>query len=233
MRYIDKTWRELASADSPIAILPLGSFEQHGAHLPLGTDIYIVEALAEGIAEKLGAFLLPAQPISTCYEHHGKKGSVHFSADVFYRFIISIIENIHRSGFQKVVVLQGHGGIFILEPAIRFLNASHPGLTTIIIGAEAPAGPDNPFEPGGLHADDMETSLMLFLHPELVKMAYAVDFIPDKPRSYLNYGSIFTHSPSGVWGCATKATAEKGKWMYDNAVGEAVKKIEALFAELK
>ena len=232
IRYIDKSYQEAALIDPPIAILPLGSFEQHGPHLPLGTDIYIVEALAEGIAERLGAFLLPAQPITTCYEHHGKIGSVHFSADVFYKFIVNIVENMHRKGFNRIVILQGHGGIFILEPAIRYLNATYPALAAIIVGAEAPPGPDNPLEPGGIHADDMETSLMLHLHPELVKMASAVDFIPEKPRPYLNYGSIFTLSPSGVWGNATKATAEKGKWMYDNAVGEAVRKIEALFAAL-
>jgi creatinine amidohydrolase len=91
--------------------------------------------------------------------------------------------------------------------------------------------PDSPFNSSAddIHAGDMETSLMLYLKPELVDMPKAVDFIPDKPRPYLNYGSIFTLSPSGVWGNAAQATARKGRWMFENAVADVSKKIEKLF----
>jgi creatinine amidohydrolase len=214
----------------------------------------LIEALAGAVAEKLGAFLLPVQPISTCYEHHGKKGSVHYEADVFYRFLIGIAEKLHKNGFHKIAILPGHGGIFVLEPAVRHLNAAYADLTVIAVDAyDVHSYPDNPFTSAGanadasggananasvstvaddIHAGDMETSLMLYLHPGLADMSKAIDFIPDKPRPYLNYGSIFTMSPSGVWGNAAQATAEKGKWLFNNATDAAVAKINEMLEKI-
>ncbi|MCL1795467.1 MAG: creatininase family protein [Clostridia bacterium] len=233
MRYIDKTGPEIALRNPRIAILPLGSFEQHGPHLPLGTDNILVEAVAEGVAERLGAFQLPVQPITTCYEHHGKKGSVHYSADVFYRYLVGIMETLIGKGFRKIVLIPGHGGIFVLEPAVRYVNAFYRDSAVVFVDPyEVRSAPDFPFDEQGIHADDMETSLMLYIRPDLVDMSKAVDCIPEKPRPYLNYGSIFTHSPSGVWGYATRATAEKGKWLLEKAIEEAALRIQNLFAEL-
>ena len=236
-RYQDKTYDEIKSADPDIAIIPLGSFEQHGPHLPLGTDIFLVEALAGAVAEKLGAFLLPVQPFSTCYEHHGKKGSVHYEAGTFYKFLIRIVESIYKSGFRKIAIIPGHGGIFVLEPAVRHLNASHDDLTVITVDAyDISAFPASTYfdeiAADGIHAGDAETSLMLYLKPDLVDMAKAVDFIPEKPRPYLNYGSIFTLSPTGVWGNAARASADKGRWLFENAVDATIVKINRIFTDL-
>jgi len=232
MNYIDKTreeWEELAP---DIAVLPLGSFEQHGPHLPLGTDIYIVEALSSGIAEALGAYLLPVQPVSTCYEHHGKRGSFHYSADVFYRMIVCLLEKLYENGFRKITVIPGHGGIFVLEPAVGYIKAKYPDADVIIVSPYDRGDlPGWPFGDDGLHADDMETSLMLRIKPELVDMAKAVDFVPDKPRPYLNYGSIFTICPDGVWGSATRATGEKGAWLLENAVVKTAERIKNYFGK--
>jgi creatinine amidohydrolase len=234
MRHVDMTRDEAEALQTDIAILPLGSFEQHGPHLPLGTDTFQVEAVADGTAKRLGAFLLPAQPITTCYEHHGKRGSIHFSADVFFKFLVNIIDRLYKQGFRKVVILCGHGGVFILDPAIRHLNFHNPDLHAISLD---PYGnlwaPDSPLSDNrNLHACEMETSLMLHLHPELVEMNKAVDFIPVQPRAYLNYGSIFTLSPSGVWGFATRGSAEKGKWILENAINFSVKQITDTFAAI-
>jgi len=300
-RYIDKSSKEWDAISPEIAILPLGSFEQHGSHLPLGTDIYLVEAIAGIVAERLNAFLLPAQPISTCYEHHGKRGSVHFEAGIFYEIIVKLVERLYGLGFNKVVILPGHGGIFVLEPAVRHINAVHPGKYTVVvdpydteclrsetisastvndvnegdssigennigkqgtastvndvnegdssigennIGKQGTASTVNDVNEGDsssmvryvgeddIHSGDMETSLMLYLKPELVDMAKAVNYIPDKPRPYLNYGSIFTVSPGGVWGNAKQASAEKGKRIFEYSSEATARKILDLFNEL-
>ena len=212
------------------AVLPLGSFEQHGPHLPLGTDIYIIEALAGAIAADLGVFMLPVQPVSTCYEHGGKNGSIHYSADIFYRFVVKIVESAYKNGFDNIAVLPGHGGIFVLGPAVDFMNVEHKGLKAVVIDPYD-LGPVflSKFGEGDLHAGDMETSLMLHLHPELVDTSKAADCVPDKPREYLNYGSIFTMSPSGVWGRPTLASAEKGKALFERAVESTVDKIISIF----
>jgi creatinine amidohydrolase len=217
-----------------IAILPLGSFEQHGPHLPLGTDIYQVDAISKGVAERLGAFLLPVQPLSTCYEHHGKKGSFHFTANVFYRFLVNICENLYKNGYDKIVIMPGHGGIFILEPAVNHLNYKYDGLTVIIANPyEMSDMPGCPFDGGGVHAEEMEASLMLHLKPETVDMSKAVDYTPKYPRPFMNYGSIFTICPDGVWGNSSGAAADKGKWAVEACIKSCVNQINILFGILE
>jgi len=83
--------------------------------------------------------------------------------------------------------------------------------------------------PPGIHAEEVETSLILYLHPELVNMSKAVDFVPSVPRSYLNYGSILRYCPGGVWGSATKGSAGKGKEMMELAVDAMVKEMTGIF----
>ena len=80
-----------------------------------------------------------------------------------------------------------------------------------------------------LHAGEGETSLMLYLYPELVNMEKAVDFVPDVPRSYLSYAGFLRYSPSGVWGEATKATAEKGRRMLEFSIDETVRVMYEVF----
>ena len=226
MKYLHMTKPELEKLRPEIAVLPIGSFEQHGPHLPIGTDNYQIEAVADIVARELGAFLLPVQPLTTCYEHHGKRGSVHFTADVFYKVLVGLVERLYRNGFRKVAILCGHGGIFVLGPAIRHLNYTYKDL--MVVSPEGMGiGKDD------IHAGESETSTMLFLYPELVNMEKALDCIPEKPRPYLNYGSFFTHSPEGVWGRATLGTAEKGKEKMEKSTKALILEIKRLFAEME
>jgi len=114
---------EIQDSGVDTAVLPIGSTEQHGPHLPLATDYIIAEAVGEKVAEKLGAFLLPALPISTCREHMGKKGSVWVNPDTFFFMVRDIAMSLKEQGFKRVVIIQAHGGIFILTPVVRELNA--------------------------------------------------------------------------------------------------------------
>jgi creatinine amidohydrolase len=213
MKYIDKTAAEWAALNPEIAVLPLGSFEQHGPHMPVNTDIVQIEATAERVAQELSAFLLPVQPITNCYEHHGKRGSVHYSYPVFGRLFTGLAESLYRQGFRKIAVLVGHGGIFILEPAVQQLRYTYPDLR-IVTAEYYPQYDYSTMD----HAGECETSRMLYHAPEHVHMDKAVDCIPDNPRPYLTYGSFFTHTPSGVWGKATLATAEKGRWLFEEGI---------------
>ena len=81
-----------------------------------------------------------------------------------------------------------------------------------------------------LHAGEGETSQMLAIAPETVHMEQAVDFVPDVPRSYLNYGSIFRATPSGVWGEATKGSAQKGEMILERSARLAAEEFEKAFA---
>jgi creatinine amidohydrolase len=156
-------------------------------------------------------------------------------SDIFYRMIFDICLDLKAQGFKKVCIIQGHGGIFVMNPIVRELNADHnPDLWVVKIDFMELCWTE--FQnlglleaPPGIHAEEAETSLMLHLHPELVDMTKAVDFIPSVPRPYLNYGGMLRYCPDGVWGCATKATAEKGKKMMERALDLSIKYMNDIF----
>ena len=215
----ERTAEEIQDAQTDIAIVPIGSLEQHSRHLPVHTDNIIAEAYAKALGHRLPAYVLPVLPVSTCREHMGRKGSVWMRPETCYQMIQDICLSLKEQGFRKVVILKTHGGIFILPPAVRQLNALYnPGLlvclveTDVAAGAMKAAGVSQSPE---LHAGEGETSLILHLRPELVHMERAVDCLPDVPREYLNYASIFRFSPHGVWGYPKLASAETGAKMVE------------------
>ena len=220
-----------------MAIIPVGSLEQHSHHLPVSTDVLLAQAFGNHVGERLGAFVLPALPISTCYEHKGSRGSVWMRADTFFAMLHDIVLNLHEQGFNRIVVIKGHGGIFVMDPTIRHLNATY--MPKLRVCQLEPFFPDVNgifetkrnvnFGVGEVHSGESETSVMLHLHPDLVKMDRAVDCLPDVPRTYLQYGSVFRYSPDGVWGNPTLATAEKGRRYFEFCIDESVKHIEKVF----
>ena len=168
-----KTADEIMALDPELAILPVGSIEQHGPHLPVMTDWAIATELGRRIAEKMNAFLLPALPISTCREQMGKKGSVWMEPVTFYQMMNDIILSLKTQGFKKVGILQCHGGVFIMTPLVRDLNAKYnPDLMVVnidtcyfssILHAEGIIEAQDE-----LHAGESETSQMLAIVPETV-----------------------------------------------------------------
>ncbi len=229
---------EIQSLDPTLAILPVGSVEQHGPHLPVMTDWAIASALGQRVAAAVGGYLLPALPISTCREHMGKKGSVWMEPPTFYQMMQDIILSLKTQGFKKVAILQCHGGIFAMTPLVRDLNAKfNPELMVAnidicsifpILYREGIIETNTE-----LHAGEIETSLMLAIAPETVHMDRAVDAVPNIPRSYLSYGSIFRASPSGVWGEPSKASAAKGEAILRRAGELAAAELKNAFSYME
>lgn len=229
MEMFKMTADEICSLDPELAIIPVGSLEQHGPHLPIMTDWAIATELGKRIAEKMGAFLLPALPISTCREHMGKKGSVWMEPMTFYQMMHDIIMSLKTQGFKKVGIVITHGGIFVATPLVRDLNAKfNPDLQVAIVTPDT-FNIKGIMETPGVHADESETSQMLALAPETVHMDRAADFVPEVSRPYLNYGSIFRASPVGVWGEPTKADAEKGERYFEEYSKLAVEEFNKAF----
>lgn len=233
-----KTADEIMEKDPEIAIIPVGSLEQHGAHLPVMTDWAIATDMGKRVAEKLDAFLVPALPISTCREQMGKKGSVWMEPMTFYQMMTDIILSLKVQGFKKIGILPCHGGIFVMTPLVRDLNAKYnPDL--MVATASSGQFADVMYREGlfcsqgQLHADETETSKMLVIAPETVHMDKAVDCVPEVPRGYLSYGSIFRASPSGVWGNPTKATAEKGEKLLERCAELAAEELKRAFAYME
>lgn len=225
---------EIMRLDPDLAIIPVGSIEQHGPHLPVITDWRIATALGEGVADKTGGFLIPALPISTCREQMGKKGSVWMNHDTFYHMMMDIVMSLKEQGFKRICFLQCHGGIFIMTPLVRELNARfNPDLMVAkidICDIFPMLYKEGIMETNTeLHAGECETSLMMYLEPETVHMDKAIDFVPTAARSALTYGSIFRVTETGVWGEPSKASAEKGKLMMERAVEYAITEMNEAF----
>jgi creatinine amidohydrolase len=223
---------EIEESKTDLAVLPIGSTEQHGHHLPVGTDFLIAQAVAEKAAERLGAWLLPALPVSTCPEHRGKRGSVWMQPETFMRMLEELAECLRAQGFRRLAIVLGHGGIFAAVPAVRGINAGNSGIRVIKADLTAFAA-DFAHEgllecADNLHACEYETSLMLHLHEELVRMDRAVDCVPHVPRDYLNYAPIFRFCPDGVWGKPTLASKEKGERILKKLVDRTVEYIDAV-----
>ena len=221
---------ELCDSGTDIAVLPVGSTEQHGPHLPIATDYLIASDVGAEIAQKLGAYLLPTLPISTCREHMGKKGSVWMKPDTFYKMLEDISESLMDQGFKKLVLVIAHGGIFIAGPAVREINATNKDFNVIrvdLVQFLSSAEISKVLEcKDNLHACEYETSLMLYKHPELVKMDRVEDCLPGVPRDYLNYGSIFRFSKNGVWGMPSLATEEKGRELFEILIEKSVQYVK-------
>ncbi len=226
---------EIVEKASELAILPIGSTEQHGPHLPMCTDYVVATEISKRIAEKTGAYLLPTLPISTCYEHKGKKGSVWMKPDTFYHVIQDIVLCLKDQGFKKVAVVLGHGGIFVATPAIRELNAMYDDLKVAKIDFLQFFGTEEMKKilesPNNLHACEYETSLMLYFREELVKKEKIkeADFVPEYPRDFLNYVSLVKLSKTGVWGEPSLGTKEKGERITNVLVEESIKYMNNVF----
>ncbi len=190
----------------PLLAVPIGSCEQHGPHLPLDTDIRIATTLARGLADKYdeGEILVtPPLTITASGEHASFPGTLSIGTEVFEQVIIELVRSADWSA--GVVLVNGHGGNRpAVEQAVRLLHTEQRK-----VFAWWPR-----VENGDAHAGDTETSMMLALAPELVRMDQAeaghtdplADLI-DEMRS----GGMRAVSPNGVLGDPRGATAAHGR----------------------
>ena len=217
------TWQECRDflERHPYAILPLGATEQHGPHLPQNTDTLLAEALAAHVAQQSVGLVLPALPIGYSWVWRDCPGSLTFSFDTFRAAVKDIARSLDRNGCKAMMTITAHGANpqplkyasreLADEIEIKILRVFYPNLSEIIADAESPT-----WLPMNFHAEEFETSLMLHLHPELVRMEKAVREYPPRSMGYemstLPMGAL---SESGVFGDATVATAEKGeRWFH-------------------
>ncbi|WP_231650467.1 creatininase family protein, partial [Streptomyces clavuligerus] len=180
MRITTATMTDEAERNASIAVLPVGSFEQHAAHLPLTTDTLVAAAIAREVADAYGLFLLPPVTISCSHEHAAWPGTVSISATTLTAVVGDIARSLEGSGIRRLVLVNGHGGNYVLSNIVQEANA-HPG----------PGGPrmalfprpedwNTAREAAGLtttahedmHAGEIETSLLLHLHPTQVRDGY-------------------------------------------------------------
>lgn len=234
--------------DRIIAVLPVGAIEQHGPHLPLAVDAAVADGLARRLAEKLPAdspvLFLPTQSVGKSDEHLHFPGTLTLSAETLARLWTEIGASVARSGVRKIVLLNSHGGqIATMDIVVRDLRIEHNMLAFSVnwFGFGLPDGLFSDDEQlVGIHAGDIETSIMLAMHPELVNMENARNFRPLTDTLIRDFSHIRIGggaklgwqsqdlNPAGACGNAYLATAEKGQETLDFVTDKLVE----VFAEI-
>lgn len=200
-----------AHRTASVAVLPIGSFEQHGPCLPLATDTLIACAIAREIADSHPVRRLPPLTISCSHEHAAWQGTVSISSDTLAAMVRDIADSL-RTG---LVLVNGHGGNYVLGNVVQEANATghrmalFPG-SLDWQAALAAAGVVTP-QDSDMHAGEIETSILLDSHPDTVRDGYSdTDHLADDRRHLLTLG-LSPYSDSGVVGRPSLASAAKGR----------------------
>lgn len=215
-----------------MAVLPVGSFEQHGAFLPLATDTVIAVTVAEAIAAVHPVLLLPPVTVSCSHEHAAWAGTVSISAATLYAVVSDIAASLRRSGVRQLLLVNGHGGNYVLGNVVQEASArgERMGLfpTELDWLAARAAGALETGPDVDMHAGELETSLLLHAHPGLVPPDFAAhDERADERNHMLTFG-LGPYTESGVVGLPSLATAEKGRLALASLVEAAGAALAAL-----
>jgi creatinine amidohydrolase len=231
-------WPDFNAADPSrwIVVLPLAATEQHGPHLPLGTDVMIAEAYLARARELLPASLpvtfLPLQQIGISTEHVAYPGTLTLPAGLAMRNWMALGESVARAGIRKLVMVTSHGGNSAAMTLVaQDLRAGY-GMLAVTTGWSRLSSPEQCFEPEevrhGIHGGAIETSIMLARYPQHVRHDSIAEFRSAGIAMDQDHRWLSAHRPapfawqtedlhpSGAVGDATRASADRGQHLLDH-----------------
>jgi len=223
----DLSFSEIKSKKRRV-IIPLGSIEQHGPHLPVTTDILIAEYIANQISKKIPAYVMPGIPYGVSYEHESFF-NISISSDLLSELLTQVCISLAENGFRSIIILNGHhGNMGVVQYVPQKVASKNPKLNVFSINYW------NLIEREFDHAGFVETSLMLSINPKLVQMNKAKRGYSDKKRlhatysTFLNNPSSFKITKNGVWGDPTKANSSDGRKIMSTAIKNIIRSIKEL-----
>lgn len=232
----EMSWTEAKEyfSKNDIAIVPVGSNEQHGPQNPLGTDHMIAKAIAEETAKRVGVVCLQVIPFGVSHHHRQFWGTVYVSPKTFKNYVKDVCIALNYYGVRKIVIVNGHGGnLNALTELARELREK--GVFVSVFQwwpAASKLLPDTFKADERGHAGAEETSMNLALHPHLVSMEKAVN---EEIRKHdveaegitLPFETV-DYTGSGVFGKSKTASAEKGRKVFEAVVNELAKHVASL-----
>jgi creatinine amidohydrolase len=248
-RVAEMTWREVEAAleRTTTLLIPVGSTEQHGHHMPLGVDVFMPDAIGERVAERSPALLAPPVWYGVSPHHTFKPGTFTVSTETFQRYVFDVCDSAADWGVERVLLLNGH--YLAQDPELevvvrrlrteRGVEAFHVPLVDVFadVAEEIRRGEVS------FHASEFETSIMLELFPDLVDMAAATAVDPPEESLPLtDYDALGDNrvgwaltaeemadiTPAGNIGDPTVATAEAGAALVEAAVSSVCELVDAL-----
>jgi creatinine amidohydrolase len=245
-QFIELTQPEIAAQfkKNPLVIFPAGSVEQHGPHLPTGTDIFASVVIGEEVARRMDGLVLPSVPFGVTPMHMPFEGTISFSPETYIAVVEEVCASTAKHGAKYLLVINWHeGNIPSLAIAAESLHRDH-GMTVLTAQACYVAAEMYGRDMGGLtHGGEIEAHAVLAYRPELVHLDRIEQSSDhghgrkwDKLRRTRSFQPVLTDirtiAPTGWYGSPERATAEKGRRMLEGVADSIAREATEIFKQL-
>lgn len=210
------TSADVAAHGPEVAVLPIGSFEQHGSFLPLTTDTIVAAAITAAISQRHNVLVLPPITVSCSHEHASWPGTVSITHQTLSAIVTDIQASLKASGISRLAIVNGHGGNYVLSNIVQTANAMSPNSMTLFPTRAdwVKARQDAQLESDAhhdMHAGELEVSILLHVHPQSVGTGFTEGDYAAGDRRMLLVQGMSAYTTTGVVGRPSAGSAAKGE----------------------